>query len=188
MAVLFLLGCGRSRDSRSSGRSEEEVSRQMMAAEAMAKHLRSRGAQTGAGVLVITQKQEGVRSRPDLEMTVEHLRQEFPDVQIVEMSADQMFEGTGLPVENYNRVVASAVPKPSMVVSLIGVPVGEVRSQVPSGDIPLLALLDASVSMDTLRNQARLPTSWTLIQPKHPQAGTGSSEDVLVFSSVPLSP
>jgi len=131
--------------------------------------------QSGPGpLLILTQKEEGVLKRPDLEHMLAGVHQSsrdtFSDIKLVQVRHQDLFSGQSLPAGLYETLVNSA-ESPNVILSLLGIPIGHNALTGQARNIPLIAMLPDHLSRETLHTHARLPDRWVLIESGDEQNG-----------------
>jgi len=122
----------------------------------------------GSGkLLVLVQKEQGVMSRPDHQQILKGLRAKASEIEVAEISLDQIQLGLGLHADAYSEALAGV--RPGVVVSLVGLPLGTSLS-APGRNTPLLVLLEPGVPTDLMQTQAKFPHKWRLLSPSAGQA------------------
>ena len=177
---FFFGGCGRNKNIREGEMSETIQDFNIQTGNYVAEVIRGEFPDA-ENLEVITQQEMGVMTRKDLQLILQGLQDTWGEVKVVEVEFDELVPGMGLPAELYDSV-ANQQGDADLVISLVGVPMGEKQLSGSARTTPLVALLEPMVTNEVLNDRTVLPGRWLLLR-RQPEVSGPPQDSFERFSS-----
>lgn len=126
-----------------------------------------------ANLRVLVQEDMGEITQKNQQLILQGLQKTWGKVEVEELPNDALTPGLGIPVALYDQLMREDVTS-DVVISLVGVPVGNGSLSETTRKIPLIAILLPGGDNKEIRQKALLPEEWILLRRKDNAEGTPS--------------